>query len=541
MDVVNTFLTFNKLDDALEECKKQSFSSLSQLLWISFSHSGDISVPIYNTKLYKTYFPKHPYAICKDIINKSRSEMGSDEPKSEPISDKPISDEPRSDEPRSDKPRSDEPRSDEPRSDEPRSDEPRSDEPRSDEPISDEPISDKPRSDKPRSDKPRSDEPRSDEPRSDEPRSDEPRSDEPRSDEPRSDEPRSDEPRSDEPRSRDNDDKHGKQDNSTKESIQYSGYRNDVGDAKDDGGGGDKLVSYNGNNNTDSGKIRVMILAWFCSAEAIREFWNKMTKGDYTWNNIVFVLDNPDYYVIINKPNDAEKHLVDPAKSIIFHMEPRMEARKDLWGEWACPDKSKFLRVYDHQTAYNNLEWHLSKSYTELLKHNPEKTMGGTMSTCISNKYHDVGHIKRIDFCKFLDTKDFPIDVYGGNRAQYKRYKGALPPGSKDDSLFPYKYTFNAENHMYANYMTEKIVDAILSECFIFYCGASNIDQFIDRRAYMRLDLENFENDYKKIVDAIERNIWEERISVIRYEKQRILNEMSFCPRLEKILGDINE
>ena len=78
--------------------------------------------------------------------------------------------------------------------------------------------------------------------------------------------------------------------------------------------------------------------------EQLREDWNKMSKGNYTWNDIELVLDNPDYYVVINSPPPGVT--VEPSKTIIFRMEPYMGGKnKKMWGEWANPDPKKFYRV----------------------------------------------------------------------------------------------------------------------------------------------------------------------------------------------------
>ena len=138
---------------------------------------------------------------------------------------------------------------------------------------------------------------------------------------------------------------------------------------------------------------------------------------------------------------------------------------------------------------------------------------------------------------KFLETKDIKIDVFGnGNKSNWNNHKGTLPYHCKDNGLFPYKYTFNAENNSINNYYTEKIIDAILSECLIFYNGCPNIKEFLDERVFVWLDLEDFEKDYQIIKKAIEGDLWSERIEFIRKEKNRILDELQFFPRLEKII-----
>ena len=54
--------------------------------------------------------------------------------------------------------------------------------------------------------------------------------------------------------------------------------------------------------------------------------------------------------------------------------------------------------------------------------------------------------------------------------------------------------------------------------------------------AYVQLGLQNFEKDADLMKKAIDEDWWSKRIDVIRREKKRILNELQFFPRLEKIL-----
>lgn len=279
--------------------------------------------------------------------------------------------------------------------------------------------------------------------------------------------------------------------------------------------------------------IRIKISSFFADSKTLAESWNRQSKGLYRWNNILLVWDEPvDYYIVLTATND----FYVPEKTIVFQMEPYVEEKIYLWGQWCRPNVSK---VFKHSESFNNLEWHLSKTYNELSIYSPNKTKNN-LSTVLSNKYFDDGHIRRVDFIKFLENKgDVDIDVYGSNHFNYKNYKGILPDKSKDDALFPYKYTFNCENNFIDNYVTEKFVDAILSECLIFYSGCPNIHTIFDSRAFIYLELRDFEKDYNKIKEAINKDVYQDYLPFIKLEKQRILNDLQFFPRLEKYLNTI--
>lgn len=283
--------------------------------------------------------------------------------------------------------------------------------------------------------------------------------------------------------------------------------------------------------------ITVKLLCNWMTSEELAKSWNKMSQGNFTWNKIKVIWTynkEPDYYVVINKPPSCITP--PPEKTIVFRMEPYMEKHPEIWKEWTLPDITKFFKVCYHDTEYNNNEWHLSLTYNELMSKSIDKSIDDILSTVLSSKYSDIGHIKRIDFIKFLESKNMNVHVFGDNKFEYKNYKGALPPREKDKALFPYKYTFNAENNSIKNYYTEKLIDGILSETLVFYNGCPNIREYIDEKAFVWLELSNFENDYQTIKKAIEEDWWSKRIEYIRAEKIKILNQLQFFPRLERII-----
>jgi hypothetical protein len=48
--------------------------------------------------------------------------------------------------------------------------------------------------------------------------------------------------------------------------------------------------------------------------------------------------------------------------------------------------------------------------------------------------------------------------------------------------------------------------------------------------------MDDFEGSYRTIKTAIEEDWWSQRISIIRQEKQKILNELAFFPTIERII-----
>ena len=208
------------------------------------------------------------------------------------------------------------------------------------------------------------------------------------------------------------------------------------------------------------------------------------------------------------------------------------------WGEWSNPDESKFLQIRNHKNYLNNCFWQLSLTYNDLKNIRINKTK--LFSTICSSKYFDPGHIKRIDFLKYIESKNDPIveiDIYNhDNFHDFKSYKGPHPLNNKEYGILPYKYYYMPENNEESNFITEKIWEPLLTETLCFYWGCPNISQYIDPRAYIVLDLNDFEKSFNIIKNAIIGNEWEKRIEIIRMEKQKVLEYFNFFPTLERII-----
>jgi hypothetical protein len=292
----------------------------------------------------------------------------------------------------------------------------------------------------------------------------------------------------------------------------------------------------------EESKFFVSLHCNWVTSEQLIDLWKKMSQSEECkWNNIFFIPDSKqaNYHIIINSTEDV----INYSNSILFQMEPNMKNNEKYWGKWASPKEEDFLKVFTHDNSYNNCEWHLGLNYTQLKNEKIEKdpSLQEIISTVLSSKYHDPGHIKRVDFAKFLDTKqDITLHVFGHDLG-YKHYKGSLPYHIKDKAMIPYFYTFNVENQEIPNYFTEKIIDSLLSESLIFYHGPKNIRDYFDERAFVWLELEDFEADYNLIKKVISEDWRTLRLPYIRKEKNRILDELQFFPRIENIIKNINK
>ena len=290
-------------------------------------------------------------------------------------------------------------------------------------------------------------------------------------------------------------------------------------------------------------KIRIKMLCNWCSSKQLCEEWKNMCMENYTWNDLEITWEdkNIDYYVIINYPINTEHY--DPARTIIFQMEPWVYNKENNWGvktweKWSTPSQEEYLEVRGRQTNHlNNVQWQIEETVQELenLKYEIKLPI---LSSIVSSKYVDEGHKHRIDFLKYLEKQgDIEMNIYGyDNKFEYKNYKKKLDMKEKSKGIIPYKYYFIVENNYERNYVTEKLWEPILCETLVFYYGCPNVSEYIDEKAYVQLDMNSFENSYNIIKQAIKEDWWSQRIEYIKKEKKKILNEIGFFPTINQII-----
>jgi hypothetical protein len=280
--------------------------------------------------------------------------------------------------------------------------------------------------------------------------------------------------------------------------------------------------------------------------ENITNHWNsKLDKVRYPSISLTRDRGAADYYVVFNKPNNDEGDFdFKTKKSILVRMEPNMAKNVHLWGDqWADPDYSMFKAVISPPQSLNFVEWHLAKTFTELQSTEfTDKTKGNIVSVIVSDKYHDDGQIKRIDFIRYLQThhaEDIQLDVYGkGNLERWgiRNHIGELPVYNKDNGILPYKYHFNCENSFTPNYITEKLYDGVLSNTLTFYGGATNVNSLFTHGGFVYLNLDDFKESAKVMVDAVKSDRYEKEMENIKALKHTILDKHTFSKRMYDII-----
>ena len=117
------------------------------------------------------------------------------------------------------------------------------------------------------------------------------------------------------------------------------------------------------------------------------------------------------------------------------------------------------------------------------------------------------------------------IDIYGNLNNML--LTGYHQPGinEKYKGIEEYAFYFSMEHSIANDYLTEKIVDAIMCEAVPIYIGAPNIDQYMIKGSYInyedveKIDWSNWQSEYQKYRQSIikQKEIFLTKLNVFSY------------------------
>ena len=240
--------------------------------------------------------------------------------------------------------------------------------------------------------------------------------------------------------------------------------------------------------------------------------------GNTHWKNISFVCDDSyDRLVILTSPNKETLNVgYDYKKAITFLTEPPESPYRIAYPtSMVCP---MYLPQPFWPTDFLTRVFN-DKEKTELL------------SAVTSGLSSFSGHRKRLSFLTILDELiDEGLDIWGRDHGnplfkELRHYQG--PIQKKFEALYSYRYHFACENSFHSGYFTEKIIDPILCNCLCFYDGCQNIEDFIDEKAYVKVDMNNMDESIELVIKSIEDDEWEKRIDSIKKQRDRFLYHLN--------------
>lgn len=243
-----------------------------------------------------------------------------------------------------------------------------------------------------------------------------------------------------------------------------------------------------------------------------------------TWKNLKIVAgEEYDKLIIFTKPY-PDTQMIDLAKTLLFWTEPSPSAHLTFKQLSPVSPVNLWLPTWGHLTvaqhsAIMNMDYivkseNISSVTSELYDENPQMA----------------GYFQRLRFVDYLDRifgeemKLWGRTYSGALFRKLKSYRGEII--NKYDALWDFKYHFACENSFAQHYFTEKITDPILAESLCFYDGCTNLEDFIDERAFIRLDLQQPELSGERIIKALYDDEWSTRIEFIRSQKKRLLTTL---------------
>ena len=278
-----------------------------------------------------------------------------------------------------------------------------------------------------------------------------------------------------------------------------------------------------------------VITNWTDGDNVVRQ-WQRQFPNNGAWKGVRLVASDvdtaPHFTLLINHPPNQDLP-IKADTSIVVHMEPYEGTSQ--YGDWAQPDSKRFMHVHSRDFAPNFLEWHLDISYDQLATTSPGKSTD--LSAIVTGKRLSPGHHFRLDLIHHLESIKHEIDVFGlDNNESFRNYRGALPWLDKREGLAPYRYTITVENNSENNYVTEKLTDAILSECLPFYWGCPNLEDIIDPDSFIRLPSDDITAATSIIREAIANDEYSRRLPAIKRSKEKLLNSLQIAPTISRLV-----
>ena len=281
--------------------------------------------------------------------------------------------------------------------------------------------------------------------------------------------------------------------------------------------------------------ISVGIIADWVNGDEVVHQWQRQFPNSGAWKGIRLVssdvVASPDVTLVVNHPPSNDQ-IIEADRTIVVHMESQGTRH---YGAWANPNPAEFMHVHSRSFATNFLEWHLAATYDQLTTSSPDKSRD--LSAIVTGERMDTGHHLRLDLIHLLESNGQLIDIFGlDNNELFHNYRGSLPWLDNREGLDPYRYTIAVENNSQDNYVTEKLVDAILLECLPFYWGCPNLEDIIDPDSFIRLQLDDLEASAKVIQEAIANDEYSRRLPAIRRSKDKILNSLQIAPTISRLV-----
>ena len=149
---------------------------------------------------------------------------------------------------------------------------------------------------------------------------------------------------------------------------------------------------------------------------------------------------------------------------------------------------------------------------------------------------HRPGYLRRAKLWNRKEEIIIPKQFYTSIKT-FSNTESSLPGGEKE-SLFDSMFHVAIENQSIANYFTEKLVDAFLTETIPVYWGCPNINEYFDLDGMIIFDTidEMIEN-----VNLLTKEYYMDRKEVILNNKKKAIKFSNFDERIATLIRGVNK
>ncbi len=148
---------------------------------------------------------------------------------------------------------------------------------------------------------------------------------------------------------------------------------------------------------------------------------------------------------------------------------------------------------------------------------------------CSAKQQTHTLHKKRYNLIKYLSGRIPEMEWYG---------RGVKELNKKYEAQNDYRYTIAIENYVAPYHWTDKISDPLLSLCLAFYVGDPRLEEIFPAESFIRIPLDDYEEAYRIIRNAIDNNEYEKRLPAIREARRRIVEQYNLYNQVARLIKE---
>ena len=150
-------------------------------------------------------------------------------------------------------------------------------------------------------------------------------------------------------------------------------------------------------------------------------------------------------------------------------------------------------------------------------------------TVCSSKNMKHTNHARRLECISGIKSRLPELDWYG---------KGIRAISNKTDALDEYKYHVAIENHIASRHWTEKISDAIMSECLTFYAGDPDLGQILPPESFIPIPVDDADEAVRIIKSAIANDEYSKRLPALKEARRLIHEKYNFYAQIISLIEE---